>query len=395
MKIYCAKGLYAADLGGKSDPFVVLELDNTRLQTHTEYKTITPTWNRVLQMPINDIHSVLHISVYDEDRNHKYEFLGKTAFPLLNIESGRKRWFALRDKKLRVRAKGNNPQILLQFDLQWNSIRAAIRTLNPKEEKFMATVEKFKRQVFVNNVMRIKSIIMEFVDLAKFVESLFEWESPVKTILAFIIYTVTVYYCEPFWAPIFLLLIFMRYYFGSSSKHHHHHHPASEDMDFIDDDDLENEDDGKDPAEKSEEKMTFKERLQAVQDVTAMVQNALGFVAHLAEGVKNTFNFSVPFLSWLAIIAMIAVSFVLYYINLRYLLIVWGINKFSKKLIRPNYVPNNEVLDFLSRVPDDEEIKDYREMKLLNETQNSPSHKGGQSSGSGSAAASTDKRKKK
>jgi hypothetical protein len=29
-----------------------------------------------------------------------------------------------------------------------------------------------------------------------------------------------------------------------------------------------------------------------------MVQNALGYVASLAEAVKNTFNFSVPFLSW-------------------------------------------------------------------------------------------------
>lgn len=87
VKIYCAKGLYAADLGGKSDPFVVLELDNTRLQTHTEYKTITPTWNRVLQMPIYDIHSVLHVSVYDEDRNHKYEFLGTffSIFLFLNF----------------------------------------------------------------------------------------------------------------------------------------------------------------------------------------------------------------------------------------------------------------------------------------------------------------------
>ena len=29
-KVYCAKNLMAADIGGKSDPFVVLELDNQR-----------------------------------------------------------------------------------------------------------------------------------------------------------------------------------------------------------------------------------------------------------------------------------------------------------------------------------------------------------------------------
>jgi len=39
VKVYRARGLYAADLGGSSDPFTVLELDNTRLATHTEHKT--------------------------------------------------------------------------------------------------------------------------------------------------------------------------------------------------------------------------------------------------------------------------------------------------------------------------------------------------------------------
>ena len=216
-------------------------------------------------------------------------FSGKTAIPLLKLESGKKRWYALRDKKLRTRARGNNPQILLQFDLHWNSIRAAIRTLNPKEEKFMATVEKFKRQVFVNNVMRIKSIIMEFVDLAKFIESLLEWESPVKTILAFIIYVVTVYYCEPFWVPIFLLLIFFKNYFVSSK--HHSHYYDSEDSEH----DLEEDEDGDDEkgeTEKSEEKMTFKERLQAVQDVTAMVQNALGQFITVFFLFGATFSFN-------------------------------------------------------------------------------------------------------
>ena len=32
-----------------------------------------------------------------------------------------------------------------------------------------------------------------------------------------------------------------------------------------------------------------------------------------------------------------------------------GINKFTKKLRKPNYIPNNEILDYLSRVPSDVE----------------------------------------
>jgi hypothetical protein len=35
----------------------------------------------------------------------------------------------------------------------------------------------------------------------------------------------------------------------------------------------------------------------------------------------------------------------------------WGINKFTKNLLRPNdKMDNNELFDFLSRVPDDEQL---------------------------------------
>ncbi len=34
---------------------------------------------------VKDIHSVLEVSVYDEDRDKKVEFLGKVAIPLLKV----------------------------------------------------------------------------------------------------------------------------------------------------------------------------------------------------------------------------------------------------------------------------------------------------------------------
>lgn len=44
----------------------------------------------------------------------------------------------------------------------------------------------------------------------------------------------------------------------------------------------------------------------------------------------------------------------LYFIPIRYLLMMWGANKFFRRIFRPHAVPNNELLDLLSRVPDDE-----------------------------------------
>lgn len=50
VKVFGSTGLAAADLGGKSDPFCVLELINSRLQTQTEYKTLTPNWNKIFTL---------------------------------------------------------------------------------------------------------------------------------------------------------------------------------------------------------------------------------------------------------------------------------------------------------------------------------------------------------
>jgi hypothetical protein len=40
--------------------------------------------------------------------------------PLLRVESGKRKWFSLKDKNMRERARGNNPQILLEMFLFWN-----------------------------------------------------------------------------------------------------------------------------------------------------------------------------------------------------------------------------------------------------------------------------------
>lgn len=110
------------------------------------------------------------MTVYDEDRDHKVEFLGRVAIPLLKIRNGEKRWYALKDKKLRGRAKGNCPQILLEMTVIWNIFRACVRTLNPKEKKYMEPEVKFKRQVFLRNVLRLKAIIVIFIDIGKYIQ---------------------------------------------------------------------------------------------------------------------------------------------------------------------------------------------------------------------------------
>lgn len=71
---------------------------------------------------------------------------------------------------------------------------------------------------------------------------------------------------------------------------------------------------------------------------------------------NSTFNFTVGELSWLAVVLLLLACLVLHYIPIRVLLLLWGFVKFSRRLLRPHSVPNNEVLDLLSRVPDDDQL---------------------------------------
>ncbi|KAJ8977441.1 hypothetical protein NQ317_018636, partial [Molorchus minor] len=336
VKVFKATGLAAADLGGKSDPFCVLELGNARLQTQTEYKTLTPHWNKIFTFNVKDINNILELTVFDEDRDHKVEFLGKIAIPLLRIRNGEKRWYALKDKKLRSRAKGNGPQILLEMNLVWNPIRACIRTLNPKEEKYMQSEVKFKRQVFVKNVLRLKVFAMYFYEFGKLFQNCFEWESKLQSFAALVVWLIFCYYFEPWMVP---------YIIKSLSG------PQPVPWDETADSDLDEDDD---EEKEKEEKKSLKERLQTIQEVTQGVQNAIGKIASLLESVKNTFNFTVPYLSWIAIVILLLATIVLYIMPVRYLLMFWGTNKFLRRILRPHSVPNNELLDLLSRIPDDE-----------------------------------------
>ena len=71
---------------------------------------------------MKDIHSVLEVTVFDEDRDYSFEFLGTVHIPLLKILNGQKKWYILKDSKLRSKAKGNNPRILMELNVVWNPV---------------------------------------------------------------------------------------------------------------------------------------------------------------------------------------------------------------------------------------------------------------------------------
>nr|XP_020472827.1 multiple C2 and transmembrane domain-containing protein 2-like isoform X1 [Monopterus albus] len=349
VKVIKATDLLAADLNGKSDPFCVLELGNDRLQTHTIYKNLNPEWNKVFTFPVKDIHDVLVVTILDDDGDKAPDFLGKVAIPLLSIRRGQQVTLSLKKEDLGGLSKGS---ITLELDVIFNPVRASIRTFQPRERRFVEENPKFSKKALARNVLRVQTMCRAIILTLQYIKSCFQWESVQRSLLAFLVFVVTVWYWEFYMLPLFLVLLILRNYLWIRSGR------VSQDLEnvvFVDED----EDD-----EKESERKGLMDKIHMVQETIIMLQNLLGEIACFGERIKNTFNWSVPFLSSLAVLVFVIATVLTYYIPLRYIVLLWGINKFTKKLRNPYSIDNNEVLDFLTRVPSDVQKVQYSEMRV-------------------------------
>ncbi|XP_026762562.1 multiple C2 and transmembrane domain-containing protein-like isoform X2 [Galleria mellonella] len=343
--VYGAKGLAG------NDCYCVLKLGNERLQTYTDCKTNDPNWMKAFTFTITDITSLLEVTVYDEKKN---EEVGCITIPLFKINNGHKVWYALKDVTQREQAKGNNPRILLEMRISYNPIKAALRVLKPREIDYLEVEEKFDRRLFTRNWTRTKAIINWILEVYKVIKSSFEWESRKLNTIALIVWLLFHWFYEAWMIPLLLLIPFIYYspeeynLFQDSVKLRNGTKGTENDRAKIE----------------KEEKTSIRQKIQGLQELIQNIQNYLGKIATLGESVKNLFNFSVPFLSHFAIICLLGISLIMYLIPVKYLFMAWGIRKYTKKIFQPNRIPHNEILDLLSRVPDDEILLNCVELPL-------------------------------
>uniref|UniRef100_A0AAY4EY62 C2 domain-containing protein n=1 Tax=Denticeps clupeoides TaxID=299321 RepID=A0AAY4EY62_9TELE len=337
VKVIKAMDLLAADLNGKSDPFCVLELGNDRLQTHTIYKTLNPEWNKVFTFPVKDIHDALEITVFDEDGDKAPDFLGKISIPLLSIHNGQQITCPLRKDDLEKLTKGT---ISLELEVIFNPFRASARTFQPKEKKFQEDNPKFSKKILARNVVRVRDLSRAVLSVLHYIKSCFQWESIQRSITAFLVFLLTVWFWEFYMLPLFLVLIIDLVSVSSGLKR------LNETASF---------------SSNNHYDWGLIEKIHMVQEIVITVQNLLEETACLGERIKNTFNWSVPFLSNLAFLMLVLVTVIMYFIPMRYIVLIWGINKFTKKLRNPYAIDNNEILDFLTRVPSDVQKVQYSE----------------------------------
>ncbi|XP_068458844.1 multiple C2 and transmembrane domain-containing protein 2 [Clinocottus analis] len=339
VKVVKANDLPATDLNGKINAFCVVEVNNSKLQTHTIYKNSNPEWNKAFTFPIKDIHDVIEFTLLDDNGDKAPNFLGKVAIPLLTVKNGQQICLFLKKEDLGNASKGT---ITLVLDVIYNKVRAGIRTFQPKETLLMEN-QKFSKKVLAQNICRVRKISTAVLYTLQYINSCFQWESTQRSLIAFLIFLVTVWHWELFMLPLFLLLLIGWHYFQLNVG------KASSNQDLVNTTMGEDEDED----EKESGKKGLIDKIYMVQEVVLVVQNILEEIANIGERIKNIINWSVPFLSCLTCLVLFVATALLYFIPLRYIVLIWGVNKFTKKLRNQYTIDHNEILDFLKRVPSD------------------------------------------
>eukprot|EP00092_Neocalanus_flemingeri_P023579 GFUD01025569.1.p1 GENE.GFUD01025569.1~~GFUD01025569.1.p1 ORF type:complete len:721 (+),score=203.23 GFUD01025569.1:280-2442(+) len=353
-----ATGLGSTKLQGSVNPFCQLEMDNQFHRTVTAIKTKNPTWEKTFSFHVSDPFSKLNIAVLSEKMNSPQLVLGKAVLRLSSLGNSHNQhlWIALKDRKLRKPAKGDNPKLHLEIKYVRNTIRSAITVFKNKEDLlFEVPKPKFERTILLKNVNRIKQFLPKgstITNIKKSYSDIIAWQNPARTVKYFVFYMFLVYYFHIWWIPVFLLYCLANNW--KMKKSNNTKIPRIiVNKDLAEDDDDEEE-------ETQEEKKSLKQSLDSLQNILQEFQEGCGLVASYLERISNLCHFEEPFLTVLFCGLLIVLSLVLWLFGLRTVLLLWGVNKFTKKLRDSNPVPTNEVNNLIIRVPDYEMVEDAK-----------------------------------
>eukprot|EP00731_Ephydatia_muelleri_P035090 Em0096g9a len=342
-------GIVRLNIGVNANLFATLEVGNSQMRTDVVYKCASPMWNRTFCFNVKDIHDDLEVTVYNERKTGKNEFVGKLVIPLLRLRCGTAKMYALKDKHCNMKAKAGGV-VMLECDLVYN-------------------------HVLMSNIRRATYLGRTLLSTWHFIQSLWSWEDKWLSAISFFLFVVACLLAEVWMVfPLLILLLLYGYMVVYMRGHHlwqidsrrKSRHRDGDDEEESSMEELEGselEDEG-DPAAEDQSKAGISQKFKQLQRVLLLLQTLLGQLADLGERIHNFCHWRVPWLCWLAITVLTVAMVIVYFIPLRYIILAWGVNKFTKRLRNPHYIDNQELLDFISRAPTYKQLHKWNEVSV-------------------------------
>ena len=324
--VHNAKDLIVCDKFGKSDPYCLVDLGNQRFRTRTIYKTLNPEWERTFYFDISELYQNLFITVFDEDEKDADDFMGRFCIPILDMIQNEKIEYRLKSKQLTKLQQGSVTITCSRF---YNGIRGNLKLFKPMAEDYnnpSSTYEpKYNLSTFFKNWDRLKAAMPNTEPMMKILNGIIHWNTPIISFAFWLFSIFAIYNFEPWMItaalpPILLLGLTAPGLLQTTKK--------------VD-----------------QEKKGLFEHKKALDQMVLEIQKYVDFGAGFLEKIFHTFIWIRPQATFTLSIVICIMTAFLYYVSVRTILILWTTKKLCIYGIKPNYVGNNELFDFLSRIP--------------------------------------------
>ena len=80
-----ARDLKPMDMDGTSDPYVILEIEDQKIETNYKKSTLSPVWNESFTFEISHGRDPLHIVIMDKDTFGNDEYEGQCQVSLNSL----------------------------------------------------------------------------------------------------------------------------------------------------------------------------------------------------------------------------------------------------------------------------------------------------------------------
>ncbi|KAF8560782.1 hypothetical protein P879_08856, partial [Paragonimus westermani] len=263
-------------------------------------------------------------------------------------------------------------------------IRAAIRAAYPQEKPIVWKRDRVKLrnflwtyvpklQIAINRITPYAAVLGKGTQMMR---QLYYWENWVHSTLFLMALSFAILFVEPymiglglFVGMICLPLMSLRMFRKNSSRMNRCENDASDSelasVNLEDYMDARTDSDSSDPEnkKKKEKKKTLKKKLKKAREVMGTLLVVTEEIASVLEKFESVLRWQVPWLSWLMLLFILVIIVITYFIPLRYILLIYVIKRFTRKL-RKAQTGDASPLSIVLRVPDKVEQKKYRLFRM-------------------------------
>eukprot|EP00040_Diaphanoeca_grandis_P004294 m.27959 g.27959 ORF g.27959 m.27959 type:complete len:760 (+) comp15838_c0_seq1:210-2489(+) len=370
LEVISARRLRIADAWQKSsDPFVVVEVGKKRYRTRTIYKDLSPKWNRVFRIPIDDIFETVVLTVNDEDDGGKqFDFLGRISMRLLQIgNKGGEKWYALKDEDQNKRGQGD---LCISAKFTYKTPMCYMTLIKPRVRGITPNKPKFKIATVKKNVSRIVGCVLIVVNGIQFVNNALAGKVNVPvTVISLTCWVMMCLYGRLYHLPLVIiaglhaLKIYQRV--NAAMK-------PSQVAEFEEDSDYDSEEEEESPKNKKKKgkKQSLPAKYKLMKEMAEQVDNKIDQVASLLEKAKNLFFWYKMQISALVVGVLLVATIALYFFHayLHIAIMVGGVARGlmgMRKLLLGIPKKKKDIADIplvrlLMRVPDDQQLETYQ-----------------------------------